>query len=176
MQTRNAWLNNEPTQAATWVQASNGDDTWTWSTTVNGAPTQFVFTFAQCASAPVPTPPTQAPPPPAPVLHRACLSRNGFYYDLRSDSATTTFDKYQGSTLLNRQNYGPFTVPTPGSTTWDEGVGFAATMQTRNAWLNNEPTQAATWVQAANGDDTWTWSTTVNGAPTQFVFARSNCV
>jgi leishmanolysin len=180
MQTRNAWLNAESTAAASWVQDSAGADTWTWSTTVNGAPTQFVFTAAKCSGG-APPAPTPAPPvapttsAPNPSLHRACVAHNGFFYELTSDASITTLDRYQSSVLVDRQHYSAFHVPAPGTTTWDEGVGFAATMQTRNAWLNAESTAAASWVQDSAGADTWTWSTTVNGAPTQFVFTKSNC-
>jgi hypothetical protein len=47
MQTRNSWLNNEPTSAATWVHSANSD-IWMWFTTVNGVPNQFEFTTAKC--------------------------------------------------------------------------------------------------------------------------------
>jgi hypothetical protein len=108
--------------------------------------------------------------------HHACLSYGGKYYDLLTDGSTTNLDRYNGQTFERRESYAAFHMPAPGTNTWDEGVGFAATMQTRNAWLNNEPTSRATWdFDAQTGEDTWTWWTTVNGQPVTFVFKTSNC-
>jgi hypothetical protein len=110
-------------------------------------------------------------------MNRGCISYNGWYYDLRSDASGTTLDRYQGSTFVDRQTYAAFHEPAAGTTTWDEGVAFAAAMQTRNAWLNNEQTRAATWFQdPTTGNDRITFSTTVGGAPTDFVFATEACV
>jgi hypothetical protein len=121
---------------------------------------------------------TAAPTPvPAGAMNRGCISYNGWYYDLRSDASGTTLDRYQGSTFVDRQTYAAFHEPAAGTTTWDEGVAFAAAMQTRNAWLNNEQTRAATWFQdPTTGNDRFTFSTTVGGAPTDFVFATEACV
>jgi hypothetical protein len=110
--------------------------------------------------------------------HHACLeySGNGKYYDLKTDDTITTLERYGGTTFEDRQQYAPFHMPAPGTNTWDEGVSYAATMQTRNAWLNNEPTSRATWdFNSATGEDTWTWYTTVNGQAVTFVFKTSNC-
>jgi hypothetical protein len=108
--------------------------------------------------------------------HRACLVYNGKYYDLDTDPSGTSLERFVGTAFQDRQRYGPFNMPAAGTNTWDEGVGFAATMQTRNAWLNSEPTSRATWdFDAQTGEDTWTWWTTVNGQPVTFVFKTSNC-
>ncbi len=121
------------------------------------------------------TAPTAAPTQAA-GSHRGCTSYNGWFYDLRSSAAGTTLDRYQGATFVDRNNYAAFTMPAAGTTTWDEGVAFAATMQTRNAWLNNEQTSAATWfVDSATGNDRFSWSTTVNGQPVQFTFTTEAC-
>jgi hypothetical protein len=110
------------------------------------------------------------------MLH-GCISYNGWYYDLRSDASGTTLDRYQGSTFMDRQTYAAFHEPAAGTTVWDEGVAFAAAMQTRYAWLNNEQTSAATWFQdPTTGNDRITFSTTVNGAPTDFIFATEACL
>jgi hypothetical protein len=303
MQTRNAWLNNEPTSKATWVHDVNSDS-WMWFTTVNGVPNQFEFTTANCQ----PTPTTAAPstpaapncmsvqnvfgvtctadedccgfgtmtpqciaqgsgmhccthflsatacsasqtccgmlgvgassfafccnagstccqaqlvaqgatccptgttccrgstvglccaadevcqanmnscvkgstaaptPVPAVDLNRGCISNNGFFYELRSDPSGTTLNRFEGDVLVNSQTYAAFHRPAAGTVTWDEGVAFAAAMQTRNAWLNNEPTLAATWFEdSVTGNDRFTFVTTVNGAPTQFIFATEAC-
>jgi hypothetical protein len=106
--------------------------------------------------------------------YHACLEYNGNYYDLVSTPSGSTLDRYQGATFVNRQQYAAFHLPAAGTTTWDEGVAFAATMQTRNSWLNNEPTSAATWVHEANSDS-WMWFTTVNGVPNQFEFTTAKC-
>jgi hypothetical protein len=119
-------------------------------------------------------------PPPVPtsaVMLRGCISNDGWFYDLRSDASGTRLDRYQGSTFVDRQTYAAFHEPAAGTTTWDEGVAFAAAMQTRNAWLNNEQTSAATWFQdPTTGNDRITFSTTVNGAPTDFIFATEACL
>jgi hypothetical protein len=120
------------------------------------------------------TAPTAAPTQAAGV-HRGCISYNGWFYDLKSDATITTLDRYQGTTFVDRQQYSPFHMPAEDTSAWDEGVAFAATMQTRNAWLNSEQTSAATWV-VNGGVDTFTWSTTVNGAPVQFSFTTSACL
>jgi len=167
MQTRNSWLNNEPTSAATWVHDVNSD-TWTWFTTVNGVPNQFEFATAKCRAA------TASPAPTEGTSYRGCTSYNGFFYDLRSDPSGTTLNRYQGNALVNSQAYAAFHLPEAGLPNWDEGVAFAAAMQTRNAWLNNEPTSKATWVHDVNSDS-WMWFTTVNGVPNQFEFTTANC-
>jgi hypothetical protein len=167
MQTRNSWLNNEPTSAATWVHDVNSD-TWTWFTTVNGVPNQFEFATAKCRAA------TQSPAPTEGTTYRGCTSYNGFFYDLRSDPSGTTLNRFQGDALVNSQTYAAFHLPEAGLPNWDEGVAFAAAMQTRNAWLNNEPTSKATWVHEVNSDS-WMWFTTVNGVPNQFEFTTANC-
>jgi hypothetical protein len=108
---------------------------------------------------------------------RGCISNDGWFYDLRADASGTTLDRYQGSTFVDRQTYAAFHEPAAGTTVWDEGVAFAAAMQTRNAWLNNEQTSAATWFQdPTTGNDRITFSTTVNGAPTDFIFATEACL
>ena len=185
MQTRNSWLNSEQTSAASWV-VNNGNTVWRWSTTVNGAPVQFTFTTEACSPAP-PSPPTAAPtaaptagptsppatgaPSPALVGFHACISHNGWFYDLKGDATFTQLDRYQGTTFRDRNNYAPFHLPAAGTTAWDEGVAFAATMQTRNVWLTSAQTTAATWAQGAAGD---TMVFSINGA--QYVFTTSNCV
>jgi hypothetical protein len=120
---------------------------------------------------------TAAPTPvPAGAMNRGCISVNGWFYDLRSDDAGATLDRYQGTTFVNREAYAAFHRPAAGTLTWDEGVAFAAAMQTRNAWVNSEPTSAATWFEdSATGNDRFTFVTTVNGVPTQFVFTTEAC-
>jgi hypothetical protein len=109
-------------------------------------------------------------------LNRGCISVNGWFYDLRSDESGTTLDRYQGENFVNRQTYAAFHRPAAGTVTWDEGVAFAAAMQTRNAWVNNEPTLAGSWFEdSVTGNDRFTFETTVNGVPTQFVFVTEAC-
>ncbi len=116
-------------------------------------------------------------PTPVPSVNRGCISSNGWFYDLRSDASGTTLDRYQGSTFVDRQTYAAFNRPAAGTTTWDEGVAFAAAMQTRNAWLNTEATSSASWFgDGSTGNDRFTFVTTVNGQPVQYVFATEACV
>jgi hypothetical protein len=116
--------------------------------------------------------------------HRACLQASSgghtWYYDLRSDVSGTTLDRWKindGAIYVDRNSYAAFHLPEGGRSTWDEGVAFAATMQTRNAWLNSEPTNTATWVyDGSAGEDTMTWKTTVSGRPQDFVFRTGQCL
>jgi hypothetical protein len=120
-------------------------------------------------------------------VYHACLQASSgghtWYYDLRSDTADqaagTTLDRWlvNGAvTYVDRQRYGAFHEPAAGTTTWDEGVAFAATMQTRHAWLNTEQTKAAVWVaDPASGDVTWIFRTTVNGGAQDYTFTTGQC-
>lgn len=182
MQTRNAWLYSEQTAAGSWVVNSAGT-IWTF-TNANGA--QFSFTTNACSPAPpppvtttaAPTAPPTAPPTttgaaPSPVLvgFHACISSNGWLYDLKGDQTFTQLDRYQGTTFRDRNNYAPFHLPAAGTTAWSEGVGFANTMQSRNVWMYGQATSAASWEQNAAGDRMI--FTGVDGA--QYIFTTSNC-
>jgi hypothetical protein len=217
MQTRNAWLNTEQTNAANWVyDAAAGHDTMTFHTTVNGGAQEFVFRTSQCqdltAPGGSPPPATTAQPPATPTnapeptatnapqtpsttaapsggsgVYRACIQASSgghtWYYDIRSDPSNeasgTTMERWtlDGTpTRVDSNTYAAFHKPVEGSTTWDEGVSFAAAMQSRQVWLNTEQTSGATWTtDASSGAITWTFHTTVNGGAQEYIFTTAQC-
>jgi hypothetical protein len=75
---------------------------------------------------------------------------------------------------VNRETYAALHQPATGTSAWDEGVAFAATMQTRHSWLSDQQTTAAAWARSG-GVDSLTWWTTLNGQPIQFIFTSSAC-
>jgi hypothetical protein len=116
--------------------------------------------------------------------HRACLQASSgghwWYYHVRSSASGTTLDRWiinGAASYVDRNSYAAFHLPEGGRSAWDEGVAFAATMQTRNAWLNSEPINSATWLYNGDaGQDTMTWKTTVAGRPQDYIFRTSQCL
>jgi len=163
MQTRNAWLYASQTPSATWV-VSGGSATLTFNSASDGS---FVFTTANCVP----------PPPPPPTTRHACASAGGQFYDIVSvvngGGSDTTLKRFNSAgALVDVQQYAAFQGPPTGTSNWDEGVAFAATMQTRNAWMYSSQTPSATWVQNAPGVYTWTFNSASDGS---VVFATQNC-
>jgi hypothetical protein len=159
MQTRNVWLYASQTPSATWV-VNGGDATLTFNSASEGS---FAFTTANC----VPPPPTR----------RACGSFGGIFYDIRSvvngGGSDTTMKRFNADGSLKDVNqYAAFQGPPQGTSNWDEGVAFAATMQTRNAWMYSSQTPSATWVQNAPGVYTWTFNSASEGS---FAFGTNAC-
>jgi hypothetical protein len=116
--------------------------------------------------------------------HRACLQASSagrtWYYDIRTDDRGPARDP--GVVVDNPQyedtnTYAAFHLPEGERSVWDEGVAFAATMQSRNAWLNNEPTTAAEWVyDSSTGEDVMTFHTTVDGGLQDYIFRTNQCL
>jgi len=162
MQTRNVWLYNSQTPSATWV-VSGSDATLTFNSASDG---NFVFTTANCLP----------PPPPPPSTRHACTNAGGLYYDIVSvvngGGTDTTLKRYNGAALVDVNQYAAFQGPPTGTSNWDEGVAFAATMQTRNAWMYASQTPSATWVQNAPGVYTWTFNSASDGVVT---FTTGQC-
>jgi hypothetical protein len=183
MQTRLAWTNPQPNTEAYWEVAPNGADTWTFKTTQEGgAPRDIVFSTLNCRWN-LPEVPSS---PPAPQPHRVCLKYNApsgasTYFDIRTDAAETRMHRWNMATnpptYLNVNTYAALHLPSPLGSMWGEGVAFAATMQTRNAWTNMEPNVEAWWeVDYDNYKDKWIFKSTVDGSPKDFVFRSQNCL
>ena len=167
MQTRSAWVNTDPNAAAYWEPVSAGVDTWRFQSTAAGAPVEFVFRTSQC----------EVPPPPA--VHHVCLQVGSVYYDITADASSTTLKRWNTAvspaTLIDTNGFAALHQPASPSDMWGEGVAYAATMQTRSAWVNTDPNPAAYW-EAGSGVDTWRFQSTVSGAPVEFVFRTSQCL
>jgi hypothetical protein len=173
MQTRHVWVNEELNSPASWAVV-NGEDVWTFDTTINGSPTQLVFRTSAClemtASPSTAAPPTQDPN----ALHRVCGTVGTTYYDMWTSPAGTVLQRFANGRWLESQGFAPLHMAAPGEM-WSEGVVFAAAMQTRHAWANTEPNPTAWWT-ASEGEDFWTFDTTMNGEAVQHVFRTSYCI
>jgi hypothetical protein len=104
-------------------------------------------------------------------------SAGSIYYDIRVDPSGTVLKRYNMATnpptFIDSNWYASLQQPPSGSV-WNDGVAYAATMQTRHVWVNMEPTSAAYWDR--NGaEDTWRFITTLGGAAATLTFRTSQC-
>jgi hypothetical protein len=171
MQTRHAWINMDPTTSGWWDILSPTSDRWRFQTTVNGNAVELVFTTANCVSAP-------------PISHRVCLQyANGgpsTFYDITTSPTETSMKRWDMSKnppqLLDTNTYASLAPPHPPGSHWGDGVAFTATMQTRHAWINMDPTTAGWWDILSATSDRWRFQTSINGNGVELVFTTDNCV
>jgi hypothetical protein len=106
-------------------------------------------------------------------------SAGSIYYDIQVDASGTVLKRYNMATnpptFVDTNWYASLQMPQSGSM-WNDGVAYAATMQTRHVWVNTEPTSAAYWERdSATGQDTWRFETTIYGGPVTLTFRTSQC-
>lgn len=174
MYSRGLWNVASPPASASWdTDARTGLAFWQLYAQ-NGQVTSFsaerCFAAANSFANVVPPPaPTSAP------TYRVCGTHGGLYFEVATSAAGggsgTTLRKFDANhALIDTQSYAALYKPAPG-TVWGDGVGFASTMQTRNAWLYSQPTQTATWT-TSGAVETWSF-TTDSGA--SFALASNTC-
>lgn len=180
MQTRGVWMYpaSSQTSAAFWDELGADGDRWRFYApgieimlaTQNCAGFQGGQPPAQAtpqppAPQPTPAPPTAPPATPAAGSHRVCVhySSNGVgtYYDITTDASQTVMKRYNMATnpptLIDVNNYAALAKPNPQGSNFDVGVAFAATMQTRNAWMYpaSSQTSGAFWDELGVDGDRW---------------------
>ena len=184
MQKRHAWVNQDPNAPAYWDHdAVTGADTWRFQTNING-PVTLTLRSSNCPAGAQPTSsplPTSSPPAPTVNAAHVCLQYGTSYYDLTTDpSAGTVMKRYNTAVnppaLIDTNTFAALHQTANSGDYWHEGVDFVAAMQTRLAWINQQPNAPAYWDHDRNtGADTWRFQTTINGSPVELAFRSTQC-
>lgn len=168
MQTHQVWPNTEPNTGADFNSASM----WTFHTTIANVPTDLVFQTSDCMLLPTPDPVDEYQ-----VCHISFVNGQLRYFSIHTGPAGTVMDRWNIFPALGyagRELFPTLHPPVPQNAMWGEGVQFAATMQTRNAWVNTQPNTEAYWsTNPVDNSAQWRFLSSV---PAVMDFTRGQCL